>query len=56
MKIQPSTICQLELASEKKQGQHIMEEWSAHKINAIYELSTLAKPCIDYLLNLIYEF
>ena len=33
-----------------------MKEWSEHKINAIFELTTLEKPYIDILFHLIYEF
>ena len=40
----------------QKSGQNTMKEWSEHKLNAIFELSTLENPYIDTLFNLIYEF
>ena len=33
-----------------------MEKYSEHKINAIFELSTLENPFTDSLFGLIYEF
>ena len=37
----------------QKSGQNTITEWSEHKINAIFELSTLEKQCMDTLLNLL---
>ena len=51
-KIQPTTICRIELTS----GQKSMKEWSDHKIKAIFELSTLKNPYVDSLFGLIYKF
>ena len=40
----------------QKSGQNIMKEFSEHKINAIFQLSTLENPYGDSVFNLIYEF
>ena len=41
---------------KQKSGPNTMKEWSEHKINAIFEFSTLGNPYIDTLFNLIYDF
>ena len=38
----------------QKSGQNTMEEWSEHKINATFALSTLENPYIDTMFDLIY--
>ena len=40
----------------QRSGQNTLKEWSEHKINAIFELSTLENPCKDSLFKFIYEF
>ena len=41
---------------EQKSGPNTMKEWSEHKINGIFEFSTLGNPYIDTLFNRIYDF
>ena len=53
LKIQPTTICQIEL--RQILGQDKVKEWSEHRIKAIFELSTLGNPYIDSLVRLIDE-